>query len=73
MTTCCSAFGSAPAFPRPGRRSSAGTAGGGMMPATTSVHDPDIFNAFGQFISGMARMSKATGDTAILDKASFSD
>jgi len=36
-----------------------------------SVHDPDIFNAFGQFVSGMARMSKATNDSALLDKASF--
>lgn len=37
----------------------------------TSVKDPDIFNAFGQFISGMARMYKATNDTAILEKASY--
>src|SRR5208283_1115509 len=37
----------------------------------TAVRDPDIFNAFGQFISGMARMYKATNDTAILDKASY--
>ena len=37
----------------------------------TSVEDPDIFNAFGQFISGMARMYKATNDIAILEKASF--
>jgi DUF1680 family protein len=37
----------------------------------TSVKDPDIFNAFGQFISAMARMSKATNDTAVLDKASY--
>jgi DUF1680 family protein len=37
----------------------------------TSVRDPDIFNAFGQFISGMARMSRATHDTAILEKASY--
>jgi DUF1680 family protein len=37
----------------------------------TSVRDPDIFNAFGQFVSGMARMYKATNDTAILDKASY--
>jgi DUF1680 family protein len=36
-----------------------------------SVHDPDIFNAFGQFVSGMARMSRATNDSALLDKASF--
>ena len=40
-------------------------------PNHTSVEDPDIFNAFGQFISGMARMYKATADAAILDKASF--
>jgi uncharacterized protein len=26
----------------------------------TTVRDPDIFNAFGQYISGMARMYKAT-------------
>src|SRR5579871_611392 len=37
----------------------------------TSVADPDIFNAFGQFVSGMARMYKATDDTAIRDKASY--
>jgi DUF1680 family protein len=37
----------------------------------TSVRDPDIFNAFGQFISGMARMYRATNDTAILEKASY--
>jgi uncharacterized protein len=37
----------------------------------TSVKDPDIFNAFGQFISGMARMYKATNDAAMLDKASY--
>jgi len=40
-------------------------------PSHTSVRDPDIFNAFGQYISGMARMSKATNDTAIRDKASY--
>ena len=40
-------------------------------PTHTSVSDPDIFNAFGQFISGMARMYKATNDAAILDKASY--
>ena len=34
------------------------------------MRDPDIFNAFGQFISGMARMYKASNDDAILDKAS---
>ena len=37
----------------------------------TSVEDPDIFNAFGQFLSGMARMYKATNDRAMLDKASY--
>jgi DUF1680 family protein len=37
----------------------------------TAVRDPDIFNAFGQYISGMARMYKATNDTAILGKASY--
>ena len=37
----------------------------------TSVKDSDIFNAFGQFLSGMARMYKATNDAAILDKASY--
>jgi uncharacterized protein len=37
----------------------------------TSVKDSDIFNAFGQFLSGMARMYKAANDTAILDKASY--
>jgi uncharacterized protein len=37
----------------------------------TSIENPDIFNAFGQFISGMARMYKATNDTAMLDKASY--
>ncbi len=46
-------------------------AASGTDASHNSVHDPDIFNAFGQFISGMARMSKATGDSAILDKASF--
>jgi DUF1680 family protein len=39
--------------------------------AHSSVQDPDIFNAFGQYVSGMARMSKATNDTAIRDKASY--
>lgn len=37
----------------------------------TSIKDPDIFNAFGQFVSGMARMYKATNDTAMLAKASY--
>jgi len=37
----------------------------------TSIKDPDIFNAFGQFISGMARMYKATNDTAMIEKASY--
>jgi DUF1680 family protein len=37
----------------------------------TSIKDPDIFNAFGQFVSGMARMYKATNDTAMLEKASY--
>lgn len=37
----------------------------------TIVRDPDTFNAFGQFLSGMARMYKAANDTAILDKASY--
>ena len=37
----------------------------------TAIKDPDIFNAFGQFISGMARMYKATNDTAMLEKASL--
>ena len=37
----------------------------------TAVEDSDIFNAFGQFISGMARAYKATNDTAMLDKASY--
>ena len=36
-----------------------------------SLHDGDRFHAFGQFVSGMARMSKATNDSAMLDKASF--
>jgi DUF1680 family protein len=36
-----------------------------------SVHDADVFNAFGQFVSGMARMSTATNDSVMLDKASF--
>lgn len=40
-------------------------------PSHTSVRDPDIFNAFGQFISGMVRMSRATHDSAILEKASY--
>src|ERR1700751_5370545 len=39
-------------------------------PTHNSVEDPDIFNAFGQFISGMARIYKSTNDAAILDKAS---
>ena len=39
-------------------------------PSHTSVRDPDIFNAFGRFISGMARMSRATYDT-ILEKAPY--
>jgi hypothetical protein len=29
----------------------------------------DVFNAFGQWLSGMARMSKATGDGPMRDKA----
>lgn len=37
----------------------------------TSVHDAGTFSAFGQFVSGMARMSKAANDSAILDKASY--
>ncbi len=40
-------------------------------PSHTSVRDPDIFNAFGQYISGIARMYRATNDTAILEKASY--
>lgn len=28
----------------------------------------DVFHAFGQFLAGMSRMSKATGDTAMKDK-----
>jgi uncharacterized protein len=40
-------------------------------PGHSTVRDPDIFNAFGQFLSGMARMYKATNDTAILDKANY--
>lgn len=40
-------------------------------PSHSSLTDSDIFNAFGQFISGMARMYKATNDTALLDKASY--
>ncbi|HEV2500093.1 MAG TPA: beta-L-arabinofuranosidase domain-containing protein [Terriglobia bacterium] len=32
-------------------------------------YEHDIFNTFGQWLSGMARMYKATGDDAILDKA----
>jgi DUF1680 family protein len=36
----------------------------------TSVKDPDIFNAFGQFVSGMARMYKATNEAAMREKAS---
>lgn len=42
--------------------------------APSNPHAPpsgaDTFNAFGQYISGMARMAKATGDTAMRDKAS---
>ncbi len=30
----------------------------------------DVFNAFGQWLSGMARLYKATGDTAMREKAS---
>ncbi len=30
--------------------------------------DPDIFNAFGQYISGMSRLAKATGDKALAEK-----
>ena len=29
----------------------------------------DTFNAFGQYLSGMARMARAAGDTALLEKA----
>ncbi len=31
----------------------------------------DMFNTFGQWLAGMARMSRATGDRAMLDKATF--
>jgi hypothetical protein len=31
----------------------------------------DVFNAFGQWLAGMARMSRATGDQAMLYKATF--
>jgi hypothetical protein len=31
----------------------------------------DLFNAFGQYLAGIARMAKATNDTALRDEAVF--
>src|ERR1022692_3167764 len=58
-------------LPAPGTPLIGWYGGRGTDPGQTSVRDPDIFNAFGQFISGMVRVSRATHDSAILEKASY--
>ena len=39
-------------------------------PGVSEIISPDKYNAFGQYISGMARMAKASNDSAMRDKMS---
>jgi DUF1680 family protein len=47
-----------------------GAPSGPASPNAPVISGEDTYNAFGQYISGMARMAKATNDAAIRDKAS---
>ena len=44
--------------------------GAPVGPNVAEIISPDKYNAFGQYISGMARMAKATGDSQMRDKVS---